>query len=211
MVRRVAVSTSRWVASRVLVAACAVALGLAVLGLAVPAAAAGPAQPALPGVLIPDGATPYLRTHAVGTQNYICLATGSGLAWRFVGPQATLFVTLFGVEQQVTTHFLSPNPDEAAIARATWQALFDSSRVWARATQIVDDPTVIGTGNIPWLLLQRVGARRGPTGGSLLSQATWIQRVHTVGGVAPATGCSQSTDTGRIELVPYSTDYVFLR
>jgi len=206
MVRRVATFTTRWMASRVLAAA-----GVAALGLAVPTgAAAGPAQ-GLPPVLIPDGATPYLRTHAVGTQNYICLATGSGLAWRFIGPQATLFVTVFGAEQQVTTHFLSPNPDEAGTFRATWQASFDSSRVWAQASQIVDDPAVIGTGNIPWLLLQRVGARRGPTGGSLLSQATWIQRVNTIGGVAPATGCSQSTDTGKIALVPYGTDYVFLR
>jgi hypothetical protein len=204
MVRRVANFTTRWMASRVLAAA-----GAAAFGLAVPAGAA--AGPALPPVLIPDGATPYLRTHAVGTQNYVCIATGAGLAWRFVGPQATLFVTLFGVEQQVTTHFLSPNPDEAAIARATWQASFDSSRVWARATQMVDDTAVIGTGNIPWLLLQKVGARRGPTGGSLLSQATWIQRVNTVGGVAPSTGCSQSTDAGAMALVPYSTDYVFLR
>ena len=207
MVRRVAILINPGVAFRLLVAA-----GVAALGLAVPArAVAAPEASALPPVLIPDGATPYLRTHAVGTQNYICLATGSGLAWRFIGPQATLFVTVLGFEQQVTTHFLSPNPDEAGVARATWQASLDSSRVWARATQIVDDPAVIGTGNIPWLLLQRVGARRGPTGGSLLSQATWIQRVNTVGGVAPATGCSQSTDTGRIALVPYSTDYVFLR
>jgi len=206
MIRRLAVSTHRWMASRVLAAA-----GVSALGLAVPAAAAGPAQPALPAVLIPDGATPYLRTHAVGTQNYICLATGSGLAWRFIGPQATLFVTLFKFEQQLTTHFLSPNPDEAGILRATWQASFDSSRVWAQARQVVDDPAVIGTGNIPWLLLQRVGARPGPAGGSLLSQATWIQRVNTVGGVAPAAGCSQSTDTGAMALVPYSTDYVFLR
>ena len=55
----------------------------------------------------------------------------------------------------------------------------------------------------------RVGSSRGPTGGSLLSQATWIQRIHTAGGVAPATGCTQSTDVGALVLVPYSTDYVF--
>ena len=102
-------------------------------------------------------------------------------------------------------------PTRPRIARATWQASFDSSRVWARATEIVDDAAIIGTGNIPWLLLQRVGGRRGPTGGSLLSQATWIQRIHTAGGVAPSTGCSQSTDAGALALVPYSTDYVFFR
>ena len=54
---------------------------------------AAPADPALPAALVPEGATPYLRTHAVGTQNYVCVATGSGLAWRFAGPQATLFVS----------------------------------------------------------------------------------------------------------------------
>ena len=81
--------------------------------------------------------------------------------------------------------------------------------MWARATQTVDDAAIIGAGNIPWLLLQRAGRSRGPAGGSLLSQATWVQRIHTVGGVAPATGCSQSTDVGALALVPYSTDYVF--
>ena len=88
------------------------------------------------------------------------------------------------------------------MARATWQSSSDSSRIWARATQIVDDPAIIGTGNIPWLLLQRVGASRGPGGGSQLSQTTWIQRVNTVGGVAPATGCSESIHAGALALVP---------
>jgi Protein of unknown function (DUF3455) len=185
-------------------------LCVAALGCAVPASAAH-AEPALPAKLVPEGVTPYLRTHAIGTQNYVCVATGSGLAWRFAGPQATLFVTVLGFEQQATTHFLSPNPDEAGFPRATWQGSFDSSRVWARATQIVDDPAIVGAGNIPWLLLQRAGGSRGPTGGSLLSQATWIQRIRTVGGVAPATGCSESIHAGALALVPYSTDYVFFR
>ena len=198
MVRRVASFTNRWLAF----------LCVAALGCAVPASAA-PADPVLPAKLVPEDATPYLRTHALGTQNYVCLATGSGLAWRFAGPQATLFVTVVGFEQQVTTHFLSPNPEEASLARATWQGSFDSSRVWAKAAQVVDDPAIIGAGNIPWLLLQRVGSSRGPTGGSLLSQASFIQRIHTAGGVAPATGCTQSTDVGALVLVPYSTDYVF--
>ena len=200
MVRRVASFTNQW----------AVVLCVAALGCAASAPAAA-ADPALPATLVPEGATPYLRTRAIGTQNYVCVATGSGLAWRFAGPQATLFVTLFGFEQQATTHFLSPNPEEAGLPRATWQGSFDSSRVWARATQIVDDPAIIGTGNIPWLLLERVGASRGPTGGSLLSQASFIQRIRTVGGVAPATGCTEPIHAGALALVPYSTDYVFFR
>ena len=207
MVRRVAKFTKQWVASRALAA-----IALAAIGGATPGdAAAAPATPSLPPVLIPDGASPFLRTHAIGTQNYVCVVTGAGFAWRFAGPQATLFVNVFGVQQQATTHFLSPNPDEAGLARATWQGSFDSSRVWARPTQIVDDPAIVGAGNIPWLLLQRVGASRGPTGVGVLAQATWIQRIRTVGGVAPSTGCSQSTDVGALALVPYSTDYVFFR
>jgi hypothetical protein len=207
MVRRAANFTSRCGLPRLLAA-----IGLAAIGCAAPAdVEAGPRAPALPPILIPDGASPFLRTHAVGTQNYVCVATGAGLAWRFAGPQATLFVRVAGVEQQLTTHFLSPNPDEGGIARATWQGSLDTSRVWARAAHIVDDPAVVGAGNIPWLLLERVGARRGPAGGRLLSQATWIQRINTAGGVAPSTGCSQPSDAGAMALVPYSTDYVFLR
>lgn len=207
MVRRVATFTKQWVAPRVVAA-----IALAAIGGAMPAgAAAGPATPPVPPVLMPEGASPFLRTHAIGTQNYVCVVTGAGFAWRFVGPQATLFVNVFGFQQQLTTHFLSPNPDEAGLARATWQGSLDSSRVWARATQVVDDPAVIGAGNVPWLLLQRTGARRGPTGGGALAQATWIQRLRTAGGVAPSTGCSQSTDVGAIALVPYRTDYVFFR
>ena len=134
MVRCVAIFTKQWVASRVLAA-----IALAAIGGGAPAdAAAGPATPSVPPVLIPDGASPFLRTHAIGTQNYVCVVTGAGFAWRLVGPQATLFVSVFGFPQQLTTHFLSPNPDEAGLARATWQGSLDSSRVWARATQIVE-------------------------------------------------------------------------
>jgi hypothetical protein len=184
----------------------ALALGAALLAPAQPAAAAK-----VPDTLVPEGATPYLRAHAIGTQNYVCVVTGSGPAWKFVGPTATLFVGLGPFVQQLTTHFLSPNPEESGTARATWQGSFDSSRVWAKAIVAVDDPKVIGPGNIPWLLLQRAGAQRGPTGGSLLSQATYVQRINTTGGVPPATGCSAATDAGAMALVPYGTDYVFFR
>jgi hypothetical protein len=184
----------------------ALALGVSLASGARPAAAAD-----VPATLVPEGATPYLRAHAIGTQNWVCVVTGGGPAWKFIGPQATLFVGFGPFVQQLTTHFLSPNPEEDGTARATWQGSFDSSRVWARAIRTVDDTAVIGTGNIPWLLLQRVGSQRGPAGGSLLSQATYIQRINTTGGVAPATGCGAATDAGNMALVPYGTDYVFFR
>ncbi len=59
-----------------------------------------------------------------------------------------------------------------------------------------------GTGNIAWLLLQAVATSPGRLG-----QTTWIQRLNTTGGVAPAGTCTPGATTA----VPYSTDYFFWR
>jgi hypothetical protein len=40
---------------------------------------------------------------------------------------------------------------------------------------------------------------------------TFIQRVNTVGGVAPATGCAASTDVGKKSFVPYAAEYILLQ
>jgi len=161
----------------------------------------------------PPGNTAYLKAQATGTQNYVCLPSAGGLAWKFQGPQATLFLTYkwFGgeIRQQVTTHYLSPNPGEAGNpARATWQSSLDTSAVWAKKVAETADPAYVAPGAIPWLKLQVVGAENGPSGSSLLSKTTFIQRVNTAGGVAPTTAC---TDAGAIVFVPYTTDYVFYR
>src|SRR5687767_7775268 len=72
--------------------------------------------PVPPNIQVPSGHTPFLKAHAVGTQNYICKPSDSGFAWTLFGPQATLFVSfkVFNMEirQQVMTHYLSPNPSE---------------------------------------------------------------------------------------------------
>jgi hypothetical protein len=187
--------------------------GILLAGLQPLTAHARPATPDLPSDLeVGEGFTPFLRAHAAGTQNYICLATASGVAWRFTGPQATLFVTFpGGFDQQVTTHFLSPNPEEGGTPRPTWQLSLDTSRVWGRVVKTVDDPAVIGSSAIPWLLLERAGAQAGPEGGSRLAQTRYIQRINTAGGKAPATGCAQIADAGAVALVPYTTDYVFFK
>ncbi|HXD53069.1 MAG TPA: DUF3455 domain-containing protein, partial [Burkholderiales bacterium] len=58
---------------------------------------------------------------------------------------------------------------------------------------------------IPWLLL---GAKSvGPEGA--FSKVTSVQRVNTVGGIAPKTGCSQAT-AGAPARVNYTADYYFL-
>jgi uncharacterized protein DUF3455 len=167
----------------------------------------------VPAVLkVPGGHKPLLLSYATGTQNYICLHSDSGFAWVFFGPQATLFDDN---KTQILTHFLSPNrnprPEEQGMARATWQDSQDTSTVWAKMIASSDAPAVVQPGAIPWLLLKVVGADRGPTGGDRLTETTYIQRVHTSGGLAPTTGCVQSSDVGTRALVPYTADYIFYK
>jgi hypothetical protein len=161
---------------------------------------------------VPPGHTLFLATRAVGTQNYICV-TGAKhtVGWRFLGPQATLFVDSGGgLQQQATTHFLSANPSEG-LARPTWQHSIDTSRVWGRVRSSSTDQNYVAPGAIPWLLLEMAGTELGPTGGGFMAQTTFIQRVNTSGGVAPSTGCTNDDNIGALALVPYTTDYFFYR
>jgi len=191
-----------------------VAIAIAICFIGLPAQAQTIAPPPVPAdIQVPAGNTAYLKAGAVGTQNYVCLPAGTGLAWKFQGPQATLFVPykwLNGeIRQQVTTHFLSPNPMEAGTpARATWQGSLDTSMVWAKKIAESSDPSFVAQGAIPWFLLQATGVQRGPTDGAMLAQTTYIQRVKTTGGVMPTTGC---TEAGSIQFVPYTAEYVFYR
>ena len=172
--------------------------------------------PPIPHVLrVPAGNIPFLKGHAIGTQNYVCLPSATGFAWTFFAPQATLFITIeFSgrtIQQQITTHFLSPNPNENGTPRPTWQSSVDSSAVWGRSIMSSNDSNFVAPGAIPWLLLQVVGTRTGPTGGAFFTQTTFIHRLNTSGGIAPLAGCSSAADVGAIALVPYTADYFFYK
>ncbi len=183
-------------------AAVGAAVGAAPLDKVVP-----PAVPSDLGVY--SNETAFLMAHAVGTQNYSCLPTANGaVAWTLFGPQATLFSEDGGQE---ITHFLSANPDEAGLPRATWLHSRDSSRVWAALAAMSTDAAFVDPNAIPWFLLRTVGKQTGPTSGDRLSETTAIQRVNTSGGRAPATGCALASDIGRKALVPYEADYVFYK
>jgi hypothetical protein len=54
-----------------------------------------------------------------------------------------------------------------------------------------------------------VGAQNGPTHGDRLTATTFIQRLNTLGGSAPSSGCAQLADVGKKAFVPYSADYFF--
>jgi hypothetical protein len=160
-------------------------------------------------IQVPAGNEAFLVGHAFGTQNYICLRSDTRFAWTLFTPQATL---LGDDDEQVTTHFFSPNPEENSTIRATWQHSPDTSTVWAQVIHSPSaDPNFVEAGAVPWLLLQRAGAEEGPTGGDTLTATTFIQRLNTHGGVAPSTGCSSAADVGSKAFVPYTADYFFYR
>jgi Protein of unknown function (DUF3455) len=188
-------------------------LSISALAAAFAYAASGQAltTPNVPANLrVPSGHTAFLKGTAAGTQNYMCLPSGSGLAWKFLAPQATVFLTFRWLggpaSQQITTHFLSPNPQEAGTPRATWQSSLDTSTVWAKKIAESSDPAYVAGDAIPWFLLQAVGTQRGPMGGTTLARTTYIQRVNTSGGVAPDGGC---TEAGAMQFVPYEAEYIF--
>ena len=195
---------------RILCIACATALAVAIT-VALPQSAYpdNVTPPPVPSAIqVPAGSKAFLVGHAVGTQQYICLPSGPSVAWTLFGPQATLFNDN---TKQIITHFLSPNPDEEGMPRATWQHSNDTSAVWARAIASSSDPDIVEDGAIPWLLLEVVGDQQGPTGGTRLTRTAFIQRLNTLGGTAPPNGCSASTDIGMRALVPYEADYFFYK
>ena len=157
----------------------------------------------------PEGNEVFLIGHAFGTQDYVCAASGAGVAFVLTTPEAVLFDN---PSRRVVNHFFSPNPVEGGTIRATWQSTRDSSVFWGSATQTatsLTDPDFVAPDAIAWLLLGRVGVLDGVGGGNTLSVATFVQRVNTVGGLAPSTGCTSQGDIGRTAFVPYEADYVF--
>jgi len=216
------------ITSRMLSIAYATALAVAyAVSLPQPARAGQIAPPDVPTkIQVPAGNVPFLvghvlEDHGAHTQNYICLPCPnpstpaklcpdtSGFAWLLFTPEATLFND--DGDKQLTTHFFSPNPDEGGTIRATWQHSRDTSTVWGGQAISSTDANFVAKDAIPWLLLPMAGIQEGPTGGDILTATTYIQRVHTHGGVAPADGCVRFKDVGKKAFVPYTADYFFYK
>ena len=202
----------------ILTAARVAAIGLMVTAGARAARAEDITVPGVPANLnVDEGNEVFLVGHGVGTQNYVCTTSTtstSGFAFSLFTPEATLFNS---EGKQLITHFFSPNgdptvkPPEAGTIRVTWEDSRDSSRVWAALLEQSTEAPFVRPDAVAWLKLQTKGVAAGPDGGDRLKQVTFIQRVNTVGGLAPATGCSTFEDLGRRAFVPYSADYFFYR
>jgi len=155
----------------------------------VSAAASEPACPALvPEALNPPAdATLALALAATGVQIYQCsVAAGQAPAWTLEAPHAVLVAA----HDPVAIHFAGP----------TWQAL-DGSRVAGAKLAAAPSPDPAA---IPWLLIAATPA--APQG--KLGDITHIQRLDTVAGLAPSSGCDANSVGARV-LVPYRADYFF--
>ncbi|HVO90609.1 MAG TPA: DUF3455 domain-containing protein [Casimicrobiaceae bacterium] len=165
------------------------------LALAVPACAqvsvAGTAEDASGTIKGSANESVAMKLAAKGVQIYECRASVDGAgthAWVLVGPEAELF-DADGL--RVGRHYAGPQ----------WEAA-DGSRIAGTVRARADAPR---SDAIPWLLL----AATSVGGEGVFSKVTSVQRVNTVGGVAPQTGCSAAS-VGTLARVPYTATYNFL-
>ena len=205
--------TGHHITRRIKLIACISALGTAfVVALPQVGHAQNVTPPPVPDRLqVRDGSEAFLIGHAFGSQDYVCAASGSGVAFVLTTPEAVLFDN---PAHRVINHFFSPNPVEGGTIRATWQSTRNSSVFWGQAVAIATaatDPDFVAPDAIAWVTLSRAGVLQGSGTGDNLAVATFVQRVNTVGGLAPSIGCSSPDDIKKTAFVPYEADYVFYR
>jgi hypothetical protein len=141
-----------------------------------------------PKLAVPEGNRLAFYNDALGVQIYSCQAVAAGFAFTFVAPEASLF----DHGKVVIKHFGGP----------TWQSIADGSSVVAtKIADFTDDPKSIAE-----LLLQASSHE----GKGIMADVTYIQRLETVGGLAPTEGCDAS-HVGVTARVPYSATYFFYR
>ena len=154
------------------------------------------ASPPTSMVTVPDKLKPganeslAMIVPAKGVQIYECRAKkdqAGEYEWAFVAPEADLFDAR---GNRTGRHYAGPH----------WEAT-DGSKIVGTLKERADAPVADA---IPWLLL----ATKSVGSEGSFSKVTSIQRVNTVGGVAPKAGCSQAA-AGTPARINYTADYYF--
>ena len=164
-------------------------LAVALAPIAAARADNGSREPDLPSPLcdsvqVPPGNKVAFHVYALGVQVY----KWNGTSWDFVAPVATLSADA-NYSGEVGIHYAGP----------TWESNSGSKVAAKRLASCSPDSTAI-----PWLLLQAVSTN-GP---GIFSTVTYVQRVNTTGGLAPA---APGAFIGELVEVPYTTEYYFYR
>ena len=150
-----------------------------------------PTPPEVPAVLRPPaGEAVFLEALATGVQIYECAPkSDAGYQWVFKAPEAAL-ADRSG--RSLGKHYAGP----------TWESDDGSTVVGEVKTR---DPGPDRSA-IPWLLL----SARSKSGSGTFSVATSVQRVSTVGGIAPAEPCT-AANVKQVARVPYTASYYLYR
>ena len=133
---------------------------------------------------VPEGNKVAFHAYAVGVQVW----GWDGGKWVLLRPEAFLYANADDTGP-IGTHYFGP----------TWESTSGSYVVGAVIERAYPDPTAV-----PWLKLGAV--RSGGPG--IFDGITFIQRVNTVGGIAPSYPGDNVGDTVR---VPYAAEYYFYR
>jgi hypothetical protein len=145
---------------------------------------------ALPeAVRVPAGQKLMMTTSATGEITYECREKkdmAGAHEWAFVGPVATLY----GADKKMVGKYY---------AGPTWEAA-DGSKVTGK--QVAVAPAT--PGSIPLQLVKADPAM----GAGAMTGVSYIQRLNTKGGVAPAMACD-AMGKGKRQVVAYEADYVF--
>ena len=134
---------------------------------------------------VPAGNRVSFVAYAEGVQIY----RWDGTSWAFVAPEAVLYSGDEEDDEVVGIHYAGP----------TWESNSGSKVVGAVLERCTPDPDAI-----PWLLLRAVSTE-GP---GIFRRVTYIQRLYTVGGLAPADPGGRVGEEAR---VPYTAWYFFYR
>ena len=140
----------------------------------------------------PAGNKAALTLVGIGDLSYECKAVADKpgtFAWTFAGPNAKL---MDANKKEVGKYYGGP----------TWEAA-DGSRVTGKQLAVAPGTA----GSIPLQLVQAAPS----TGTGVMTDVTYIQRLKTVGGVAPATPACAAGNVGAKTTVPYQADYVFYK
>jgi hypothetical protein len=151
------------------------------------------AAPTVPAALTaPADQTVFLEAMATGVQIYECApkaSDASAFEWTFRAPEAALADR---AGHALGKHYAGP----------TWESLDGSSVVGdLKARDAGPTPTAI-----PWLLL----SAKSTNGTGVLGKTKSVQRVQTVGGIAPTEPCGM-VNAKQVVRVPYTATYYFYR
>ena len=139
-----------------------------------------------PELQVPAGNTLSFHATGVGVQIYVWTPSATDPtqgSWVLKAPHAVLFEHY---RELIGIHFAGPS----------WEGNDGSKVVGSRVAGVTVDADAI-----PWLLLKAASN----SGDGIMSDVTYIQRLRTVGGLAPATPGM----AGQEVLVPYIADYLF--